>query len=80
MAILSRKAQASIVAAILFFVVSSPLTYRLVDSLVGSIVTAIVPALAPVFKVAQAGCPTTYGLVLHASVFGVVTYLLMSYA
>jgi hypothetical protein len=77
MALLSRKAQASIVAALLFFVVSSPLTYRLVDSLVGGVVTALVPAFAPLFKVAQAGCPTNYGLVLHAVVFGVITYLLM---
>jgi hypothetical protein len=77
MAFLSRKAQASIVAALLFFVVASPLTYRLVDSLVGGVVTAVVPAVAPVFKVAQAGCPTNYGLVLHAVVFGVITYLLM---
>jgi hypothetical protein len=77
MALISRKAQASVVAALLFFVVSSPLTYRLVDSLVGGVVTAVVPALAPMFKVAQAGCPTNYGLILHAVVFGVITYLLM---
>ena len=77
MALLSRKAQASIVAALLFFVVSSPLTYRLVDSLVGGIVTAVVPAMTPIFKVAQAGCPTNYGLILHAVVFGVITYGLM---
>jgi hypothetical protein len=77
MAFLSRKAQASIVAALLFFVVSSPLTYRLVDSLVGGVVTAVVPAFAPMFKVAQAGCPTNYGLVLHAVVFGVITYWIM---
>ena len=77
MAFLSRKAQASAVAALLFFVVASPLTYRLVDSLVGGVVTAVVPALAPVFKVAQAGCPTNYGLVLHAVVFGAITYAMM---
>lgn len=77
MAFLSRKAQASIVAGLLFYVISSPLTYRLVDSLVGGFVTAVVPALAPVFKVAQAGCPTNYGLMLHAFVFSVITYMLM---
>ena len=77
MAFLSRKAQASLVAAILFFVVSSPLTYRLVDSLIGGIVTMVIPASADLFKVAQAGCPTNYGLVLHSAVFGVITYLLM---
>ena len=77
MAILSRKAQASVIAALLFFVISSPLTYRIVDSLIGGIVTFVVPALAPVFKVAQAGCPTNYGLVLHSVVFGLVTYMMM---
>jgi hypothetical protein len=77
MALLSRKAQASVVAAILFFIVSSPATYRMVDSLIGGIVTAVLPAFSGLFKVAQEGCPTTYGLLLHASVFGVVTYMLM---
>lgn len=77
MAVISRKAQASIIAALLFFVISSPLTYRLVDSLIGGIVTTILPSFASVFRVAQAGCPTTYGLVLHAFVFGILTYILM---
>lgn len=77
MALLSRKAQAAIIATLLFFVISSPLTYRLVDSLVGGLVVSIVPALSPLFKVAQAGCPTNYGLTLHAIVFGLITYGLM---
>ena len=80
MALLSRKAQASVIAGLLFFVISSPLTYRLVDSLIGGLVTSVLPALAPLFKVAQAGCPTTYGLVLHALVFSVITYMLMQSA
>lgn len=80
MAVLSRKAQASLLAALLFFVISSPMTYRVVDSLIGGVVTSLVPALAPLFKVAQAGCPTSYGLVLHAAVYGVITYMLMSNA
>jgi hypothetical protein len=81
MAILSRKAQASIVAALLFFVVSSPLSYRIVDSLISGIVnyTYIGPVLSPIFKVAQAGCPTNYGLILHSAVFGLLTYTLMHY-
>lgn len=80
MALLSRKAQAAIVAGLLFFVISAPATYRLVDSLIGGLVTAVVPAFADVFKVAQAGCPTTYGLVVHATVFGVITYWMMKTA
>jgi hypothetical protein len=77
MALLTRKAQAAIIAGLLFFVVSSPLTYRLVDSLIGGLVVSVVPSMASLFTVAQAGCPTTYGLVLHSVVFGVISYLLM---
>ena len=75
--LLSRKARAAISAALLFFVVSSPLTYKVVDYLVGGVVLSALPALAPTFKVAQSGCPTNYGLVLHAVVFGVIAYALM---
>lgn len=74
----SRKTQASLVAALLFFVVSSPFTYKFVDSIVGGIVSAVIPQFAYYFKVAEAGCPTTYGLLLHSAVFGLVTYYLMS--
>ena len=65
------------VAALLFFVISSPFTYKLVDSLVGGIVGAIVPQVAHWFKIAEAGTPTTYGLAVHSVVFGLVTYMLM---
>jgi hypothetical protein len=29
------------------------------------------------FKVAEAGCPTNYGLLLHSAVFALVTYYMM---
>jgi hypothetical protein len=73
----SRKVQASMVAALLFFVISSPFTYKLVDGLVGGIVRAIVPQFVGVLKIAEAGCPTNYGLAVHAAVYGLITYLLM---
>lgn len=79
MAVISRKVQASLVAALLFYVVSSPYTYRVVDSLVGTVVSAVVPQFASLFKVAEGSCPTNYGLLVHASIFGLVTYALMSY-
>ena len=78
MAILSRKVQASIVGAILFFVISSPFTYRIVDTIVGTVVRAVIPQFASLFKIAEAGCPTNYGLLVHAAVFGLVAYALMS--
>jgi len=77
MAFLSRKVQASIVAGILFFVISSPFTYRIVDTVIGTIVRAVIPQFASLFKVAEAGCPTNYGLLVHSVVFGLVAYVLM---
>jgi hypothetical protein len=74
---LSRKLQASLVAALLFYVVSSPFTYRLVDQLVGGVVGAVVPQFTSLFKIAEAGCPTNYGLLVHAVVFGLLSYHLM---
>lgn len=74
---LSRKMQAALTAALLFYVISSPFTYRIVDQIVGSVVGAVVPQFGSMFKVAEAGCPTNYGLLLHAAVFGVVTYYMM---
>lgn len=74
----SRKTTAALTAALLFFVISSPMTYKLVDSIVGGIVRSIAPASAWYFKVAEGGCPTNYGLALHAAVYGLVTYYLMS--
>ena len=73
----SKKIQHAAALGLLFFVVSSPMTYRLVDQLVGGVAAALVPSSAHWFKVAQAGCPTTYGLALHALVFAVITHYLM---
>jgi hypothetical protein len=77
---LSKRFTHSLFLAVLFFVVSSPMTYQLVDSVVGGLVTSLVPQLASTFKVAMAGCPTTYGLALHALVFGVVSYYFLHHA
>lgn len=73
----SKKVMHSLFLAVLFFVVSSPMTYHLVDSLVGGVVTAVVPQLGSTFKVAMAGCPTTYGLAVHAVVFGLISYFFL---
>lgn len=74
---LSRKLQAALTAALLFYVISSPFTYRLVDQVVGGVIGAVVPQFATLFKIAEGGCPTSYGLIVHAAVFGLVTYHLM---
>jgi hypothetical protein len=77
MSFLSRKVQASLVAVILFYVVSSPYTYSIVDRVVGGLVGTLIPQFSSLFKVAEAGCPTQYGLLLHSVVYGLVAYSLM---
>ena len=62
---LSPKVSAAIVAAMMFFIVSNPLFYQLVDSLVGDTLGHIS---------SPSGCPTTWGLVVHSTVFGLATY------
>lgn len=71
---LSRKVEASLTAALLFFVISSPFTYTFVDSIINSIVPA---QYAMTFRVADGGRPTNFGLMLHAAVYGLITYQLM---
>lgn len=70
----SVKFQNAAMLAVLFFVLSSPMTYRLVDRLLGGLVSAVVPQFGSLFKVAEAGCPTQYGLVVHSVVYGLVCY------
>jgi hypothetical protein len=73
----SKKFQHAAALGLLFFVVSSPMTYRLVDNLIGGLAAAVLPSSAHYFKIAQAGCPTTYGLAVHAVVFAAVSFYLM---
>ena len=60
---MSNKLKAALTLGVLFFLLSSPSVYSLVDSLVpGS---------------AYSGKPTTQGLVLHSLVFAGLVYLMM---
>jgi hypothetical protein len=71
------KVKAALTAGLLFFIISSPATYKFVDSLVGGLVGAVAPGLMHYFRIAESGCPTTYGLAVHALVFAAVVYYLM---
>lgn len=64
-----KKVMASLQSALLFLVVANPVTYRFVNSIFGFVV-----------KVANSnsGAPTTFGLILHSLVFGLIAYLLMN--
>ena len=61
----SDRLRHMLVAAIVFFVISSPWLYRLTASILGSWVAS------------PAGTPTVYGLVLHTAVFACIAYGLM---
>ena len=73
---LSQKVKHAVALALLFFVISSPYTYKMVDRVVSTLVGNTMPSLAHLFKIAEGGCPTTYGLAVHSAVFGVAAYLL----
>jgi hypothetical protein len=74
----TRRFKHAVALALLFFVISSPYIYSVVDSVVGSVVSATVPGLYQALKVAEGGSPTTYGLALHSVVFGLVAYFITS--
>jgi len=76
--LVTPKLKHAFMLGLLFFVVSSPYTYKLVDQIVSTVVGGLFPSVAHIFKVADGGCPTTYGLLLHSAVFAVVAYVLHS--
>ena len=72
-----KRAQISLFSALLFYIVSNPITYSVVDSLLMTVLGPILGPSAAIFKVAEGGCPTGYGLLLHSFVFFLVTLGLM---
>lgn len=72
----SARFRHALILALLFFVISSPYTYKLVDSIVSPIVGSIVPQFSHALKIAEGGCPTNYGLLVHSAVFGLAAYIL----
>ena len=74
----SAKVKHALTLGLLFFVVSSPYTYKLVDSLTQATVGALFPQFSYLLKIAEGGCPTTYGLLVHSAVFALVAHQLMA--
>jgi uncharacterized membrane protein (DUF106 family) len=62
---LSPKLSAAVVAGLMFFIISNPIVYKLVDQLLGGL-------LGPIAT--PAGCPTTWGLIVHSAVFAAAAY------
>jgi hypothetical protein len=73
----SKKFVHSFTLAVLFFVLSSPTTYSIVDRLVGTIVGSVAPHYVETLRVASGGCPTTYGLAVHSVVFAAISFYLL---
>lgn len=63
------KIKSSLMAALLFIVIASPELFGVMQNLLGNISRVATPA----------GVPTAFGLVLHAAVFGLITYAMMGF-
>ena len=61
----SAKLSAALVAGLMFFIISNPIVYKVVDDIVGGMLGPIASA---------SGCPTTWGLIVHSAVFAAATY------
>lgn len=62
---MNGKVKAALIAGLMFFIISHPIVYKLVDSLVGGLLGHIA---------SSSGCPTTWGLIVHSAVFAAATY------
>lgn len=67
MADLKKKLLISLLAVVIFLIVSLPVTYKLTNMALGKII-------APT---SVDGCPTTYGLIVHTVVFFLLTLATM---
>ena len=62
---MNGKLKGALVAGLMFFIISHPIVYKLVDSLVGGLLGRIA---------SPGGCPPTWGLIVHSAVFAAATY------
>lgn len=62
---MNGKVKGALIAGLMFFIISHPIVYKLVDSLIGGL-------LGPIAS--PGGCPTTWGLIVHSVVFAAATY------
>jgi len=74
---LSRGLQHTLAVSLVFYIVSSPMSYRIVDSVVGGVVNAVLPQVRGLFRIAEGGQPTQYGILVHTVVFAVVAHCLL---
>jgi hypothetical protein len=61
----SPKLKGALIAGLMFFIISNPIVYKLVDGVLGGALGRIA---------SPSGCPTTWGLVVHSAVFAAATF------
>lgn len=66
------KIKASILSALVFFIVANPLVFKLMSSLFSMINPNFGSMICD-----ENGCPTVQGLTLHSVIFGLIVYILM---
>lgn len=62
---MNGKVKGALIAGLLFFILSHPIVYKLVDSLVGPLLGS---------TATPDGSPTTLGLIVHSAVFAAAVY------
>lgn len=62
---LTSKVQGALIAGLMFFIISNPMIYKIIDGLIGDTLGRIS---------SPSGCPTTWGLVVHSAVFAAATF------
>ena len=62
---LTSKVQGALIAGLMFFIISNPIVYKIIDGLLGDTLGRIS---------SPSGCPTTWGLIVHSAVFAAATF------
>ena len=62
---LTSKVQGALITGLMFFIISNPMVYKIVDGLLGDTLGRIS---------SPSGCPTTWGLIVHSAVFAAATF------
>lgn len=65
---MNPKVRAALLAAVIYFIIANPMTYKIVDGIIGTFI--------PIAS--ASGCPTFAGLLFHSFVFFVITYFVMT--
>lgn len=76
---MNPKLIATLKAGVLFFIVSHPMLYTLVDKLFGKFLELLNPRYVQLLRIAESGRPTTFGLFIHSCVFMAIVYWMMKH-